>query len=328
MQSRRKKRKPPIEIFELAQSPFARTMTKGNLCRMLGTPLTTLLGLIKYKDAFVRRRIETSSGKPRPLAYPEAQLRRVNEKLAYQLRKIRLAPYVTSPRKGVGPRENAQRHVGATQFLKIDIKQFYPSITREQIAKYFREECGMYVNVAGMLTELLTVDGRIAYGAPATPALAALVHRSMFDEIYDAVSAMGLVMTLWVDDLTISGDKVPGALLEQIRAIVASHGFRTHKIAFRHSNRPVVVTGMGVRRDEVIPPNSLNLRIKALERRLHLEKSDDEYIVIANQLLSALGSQRYIRSGNDVARRRIIDRMHVIRQKRDKRARKSVSVAV
>ena len=262
-------------------------------------------------------RTDDSGPKPRELLYPVGRLRTVNEKLNFHLRKIKLPEYVMSPRKGYGQRENADAHLNGTQVLRLDLRKFYPSITRERIARYFREEFGMYVDVAGLITELLTSDGRILYGAPATPVLATLVHIRMFDEINTACKRHNATMTLWVDNFTISSQEVKGELIEEIRGIIAKHGHRSHEINIRQTNRTVGVTGIGVKRGSLNPPNSSNLTIKKMESDLHNELDIDNYEVSANALLSRLGSQRHIVGAKSLRGQKIANRMHAIRQKRD-----------
>lgn len=176
----------------------------------------------------------------------------------------------------------------------------------------------MHPDVAGLLTELLTYDDRVFYGAPSTPVLAVLTHQELFDEINRACLEHGTEMSLWVDNFIISGDEVPGALLNEIRKIIAQHGHRSHDIKFEHTNRKVSITGIDVRDGVLHPPNKSNIAIRDLERELHTAKDPDQYEMVANKLLSRLGGQMHILGSSSERGRKIAQRMNTIRQKRDK----------
>lgn len=317
MRSRRKK-KPQIEIYEIGRSPLAQRLTQQKFAKLIRVPLSELKGLIKYRDSFVNFGAADSGGKPRPLCYPVGRLRVINEKIRYQLNKIRLPDYVKSPRKGIGQKQNAEAHLLGKQVLKLDLCKFYPSISRTMVAKYFREEFGMHADVAGLITNLLTHNERIFYGAPCTSVLAFLVNKKMFDEVDAICRSYNCRMTLWVDNLTISGEAVPGALLEEVRDTIAKHGHKSHEISFEHTNRNVSITGVNVRDAKLHPANSSDLAIRDLERQLHETDCSDEYEQISNQLLSRLGSQRHIVDQSSLRGRKLAQRMNAVRQKRDR----------
>lgn len=317
MRSRRKK-KPQIEIYDISRSPLAQKLTQKKFAQLIRVRLSELRGLIKYRDSFVSFGSAESSGKPRPLCYPVRRLRVINEKIRYQLNKIILPEYVKSPRKGVGQKQNAETHLFGKQVLKLDLCKFYPSISRTMVAKYFREEFGMHADVAGLVTNLLTHNERIFYGAPCTSVLAFLVNKKMFDEIDDICRSYQCKMTLWVDNLTISGETVPGALLEDVRDSIAKYGHKSHEISFEHTNRNVSITGVNVRNEKLHPTNSSNLAIRDLEHQLHQTVCADEYERISNLLLSRLGGQRHIVNRRSHRGRKLAQRMNAVRQKRDR----------
>ncbi|MEL6692381.1 MAG: reverse transcriptase domain-containing protein [Pseudomonadota bacterium] len=324
MVSRRKK-KPRIEIYGLDRSPFAHRLTQLKFAQLIRMPLSELKGLIKYKSAFVTQKEQQSGGKTRPVCYPTGRLRLVNEKITYQLRKVRLPKYVMSPRRGIGQKQNAEFHASGRQILKLDLKQFYPSISRTMVARFFRDRLSMHPDVAGLLTELLTYEDRVFYGAPSTPVLAVLTHQELFDAINRACVAHGTEMSLWVDNFIISGDEVPGALLNEMRKIIAKHGHRSHDIKFEQTNRKVSITGIDVRDGVLHPPNKSDVAIRDLERELHITKDPDRYEMVANKLLSRLGGQMHILGSSSERGRKIAQRMNTIRQKRDK-ARRAVTL--
>nr|WP_200997092.1 reverse transcriptase family protein [Rhizobium rhizogenes]QCL10285.1 reverse transcriptase family protein [Rhizobium rhizogenes] len=317
---RRKTARPPIEKYELPRSPFAQRPTQRDIGKLLGASRDHLRFLATHKEHFIVRRQEIIGKKQklRDLKYPVSDLRGIHERLKFHLNKIKQPSYLFSPRRNRGQRDNAALHLGQHQYLTLDLKQFYPSTTAAMVRRWFRDEMEMYPDVAGLLTQLCTIDDQVSFGSPLTPVLCTLVHRAMFDRIADLCERRGLRYSLWVDDLTISGGFVHGDVAREIRQIIAGAGLRSHKIRFRTGNRPVFITGIGVVGRELVAPNTMNLRIKDLWESYHVAETVDERDGCIQALLAQLGTQRYISGPSSDLGRKASDQMNSLRQKRNK----------
>jgi hypothetical protein len=183
---------------------------------------------------------------------------------------------------------------------------------------WFVDELKMYEDVAGLLSKICTIDGKVSFGSPLTPVLCTLVHRPMFDDISDICQIRWLRHSLWVDDLTISGRFVPGQVVNDIRENIKSRGLRSHKIKYRSGNRPVFITGIGVVGRNLMAPNTLNLRIKNLWEDLLSATTVEEKDVCTLLLLSQLGTHRHIVGRSSSIGQRISNQMNMLRQKRTK----------
>jgi RNA-directed DNA polymerase len=312
-----------IERYEVDRSPFAQNPTQRDVASLIGETRDDLRRLVNYKEGFIVRRqtISGKKGKVRDLAYPEGRLRAAHERLKFHLNKIKQPSYLFSPRRKRGQRDNAAHHLDQQQYLTLDLKQFYPSTTDYMVRRWFQEHLGMYEDVAGLLTHLCTIDGKVSFGSPLTPVLCSLIHRPMFDQIAAICDARGLRYSVWVDDLTISGRFVPREILNQIRAIVRAVGLKSHRIIYRSGNRPVFITGIGVVGSKLVAPNSLNLRIKDSWSDYHAAETDEERDSVCQRLLSYLGTLRHISGAASEAGRKASDQMNSLRQKRDARHR-------
>jgi len=315
------------ERYEIERSPLSQRPTQRDIAALLGETRDDLRRLVNYKAQFIiRRQITTGKkGKVRDLAYPVGRLRAAHERLKFHLNKVKQPSYLFSPRKKRGQRDNAALHLDQDQYLTLDLKQFYPSTSEDMVRRWFRDDLGMYEDVAGLLTLLCTIDGKVSFGSPMTPVLCTLVHRRMFDQIADVCSARGLRYSVWVDDLTISGRFVPGEVVKQIRAIVRAAGLKTHSILYRSGNRPVFITGIGVVGPRLVAPNSLNLKIKECWTEYHDAETDQERDFLTQRLLSHLGTVRQISGARSERGRKASDEMNALRQKRDKRYREAES---
>lgn len=311
------------ERYPLARSPLAQNPSQRDVAELVRETKADLntLALPRYKEQFLVRRTITTNGKDRRLVYPEGRLRAVHERLRFHLSKIVQPSYLMSPRKGKAQRDNALAHLNSAEFMTLDLRQFYPSTTRQMIRNSLVAQFGMQSDVAGLIAHLATADDRACFGSPLTPVLASLVHRPMFDSIADRCLADDLSYSVWVDDLTISGNTITGGLRSDVRGVVARAGLHSHKLKLFSGNRPVFVTGVGVVGSNLIVQARVEMRAKELWAELHNCETFDELDAASTRLLSHLGGIRAV-VGKETARgHRIAGQMNSIRQKREKARR-------
>lgn len=313
----KRRKAKPYERYEFDASPWVQDLTQRDLASLLGMTKDQLERLVETKDRWIKRFDQEIGGKQRSLAVPTGRLRTVHERLKYHLNKIKQPDYLFSPRKGRSQRDNAAHHVGANQFLSIDIKQFYPSTKDEHIFRWAHHVAGLRGDVAGLFTHLVAIDGKMPFGSPISPVLTSHVHRPMFDAIDLICRAHGLKMSLWVDDLCISGTSVSGEVLTAIREVIAANGFKSHKIKFRTGAKPVIVTGVPIAEKRVASPKELQERIRLGYADLRLAEGDAERVSTINKLLSALGSYKYYLGSNSPEGRNTSNRMHALKQRRN-----------
>ena len=305
----------PLERSPLAQNPSQRDVAE--LVKETKTDLKTL-AQPSFKDQFIVRRTINANGKARQLVYPEGRLRAVHERLRISFSRIVQPSYLMSPRKGKSQRENALVHLNSAEFMTLDLRQFYPSTTRQMIRDSLVAQFGMQRDVAGLIAHLATADDRACFGSPLTPVLASIVHRPMFDSIADRCLTEDLCYSVWVDDLTISGRKITGCLRSDVRDIVARSGLRSHKLKLFSGNRPVFVTGVGIVGSNLIVPAHVELRAEELWAEFHDCETFDEKDTASTRLLSHLGGIRAVVGKDSPRGKRIAGSMNSIRQKRDK----------
>lgn len=322
---RRKSGKKYNERYELECSPFAQNPTQKEVAALLSEKRDDLRRLVNYKEQFIVRKtiVTGKSGKSRDLAYPVSRLRAAHERFKFHLNKIKQPSYLFSPRKSFSQRDNAVHHLDQLQYLALDLKQFYPSTTRKMIFDWFLYDLGMYEDVAGLLSHLCTVDDKASLGSPLTPVLCSLVHRKMFNQIADICDARGLRYSVWVDDLTISGNFVPGIVLNEIRDVIRSSGLKSHRIKYRNGNKPVFVTGIGIIGKSLVAPKAYNAKLKELRQLLHDAETDCEKDSITLNMLSLLGTIRYISGSSSAVGQNAANQMNMLKQKKIKRDRAS-----
>lgn len=313
----RRPRRRNVERYDLSRSPLAQKPTQKMLAQLVGLKRDQLRSFASSKEDYIVRRTITKGTKDRHLAYPTRGLRRIHERLKYHFDKIILPEYIFSPRTKRSQRDNAALHRSQKQFLTLDIKQFYPSTSREVVLRWALHELKMFPDVAGLFCEIVTVDNAVSMGSPLTPVLTVLVHKRMFDDIASECARRGLRFSVWVDDIVISGNYIPGDLIVYVRQAISRSGMKSHKLQVREGARPVFITGIPVHGRNLLAPKSLNLRIK--EQFENLSKSTPSSMHgIIDRLLSAIGSFRHIVGKASPSGRLSAARMDSLRRRRAK----------
>lgn len=144
---------------------------------------------------------------------------------------------------------NAVPHAGAQVVVKLDLKDFYPTITAPRVKGLFRK-AGYGEQVATVMALLCTespreaidIEGVTYYvatgprslpqGAPTSPAITNTLCLKLDSRLSGLAAHKGLSYTRYADDLTFSwsgpGDAQVSHLIGSVRKIVESEGFIVH----------------------------------------------------------------------------------------------------
>lgn len=172
---------------------------------------------------------------------------------------------------GRSTRTNASPHHGSRMLIKLDIKDFYPTITQRRVRGIFRK-AGYNEQVATVLSMLCTeapreeIDLRgcthyvaigprsLPQGAPTSPSLTNTLSRRLDARMSALAHKLGYRYTRYADDMTFSwhdrdtGKARVGLLLRIAEGIIASEGFQMHgkKTRVLRVGRRQQVTGLVV----------------------------------------------------------------------------------
>jgi hypothetical protein len=127
----------------------------------------------------------------------------------------------------------------------MDIRKFFESTTFHHVKAFFHKDLGCSHDVARLLATVCTADGHLPTGSCISPLLSYFTHRQMFAEIEKHCVASSVVMTLYVDDLTLSGIHATKSMLYQIKALIVRHGLQTKptKDAVVRPGKSAIITG-------------------------------------------------------------------------------------
>lgn len=100
---------------------------------------------------------------------------------------------------------NAEKHVGQRIIMKIDFKDFFPSISEKRVCGLFKK-MGYTPYISKVLAGLCTYDDQLPQGAPSSPMITNLISMKMDLRIYSLCKKYKFRYTRYADDITISGD--------------------------------------------------------------------------------------------------------------------------
>lgn len=162
---------------------------------------------------------------------------------------------------------NARPHVGREVVIRLDLKDFFPSITHDRVRKVF-QRLGYPYRVAVLLTNLCTVAGRLPQGTPTSPALSNLVFLRTDRRFEGLARKMKFRYSRYADDLVFSSNnpRLP-CLLPLFRQIVREEGFTVNedKVRIMRRGQRQQVTGLVLNRK----PNLRREQLRLLRAAVH-----------------------------------------------------------
>ncbi len=186
-------------------------------------------------------KIPKENGEYRRLNVPTESLkmiqRVINNKL---LLWEEISPYATAYKPGGSTKLNACLHTGKQVLLKLDIKHFFDNIGYNLLKEKVFTEKRYSAQISGLLSILCLYRGALPQGAPTSPAVSNIIMRDFDNEIGLWCSKKGITYTRYCDDMTFSGDFVPGSVIKRVKSELKKLGFTLNK-------KKTVVAGKGQR---------------------------------------------------------------------------------
>jgi retron-type reverse transcriptase len=221
-------------------------------------------------SGYVEFEIAKAKGGSRRIAAPRKPLRAVQRTLLDKI--LARVPVHEACHGFVAGRStvtNAKPHEGAALVVKLDLKDFFPSVHYRRVRGLFTF-LGYSADVANLLAGLTTyrpklADGSVVWpgvlpqGAPTSPAIANLVARRLDQRLARLAAKLGATYTRYADDLTFSFAQPPevriGRFLWFVDAICEQEGFleRPDKRRILRGKHQQRVTGIVVNHGIHVP---------------------------------------------------------------------------
>lgn len=275
--------------------------------------LKSILTSINYHSFSIRKR----SGALRYISAPEQRLLKVQQQInQIILSQVELHPACTGFILGKSVRDNALAHLGNPYVLKVDLHDFFPSISRMDVRAEFLK-LGYTYHEANQLSHLCCYKGKLPQGAATSPALSNIIVRDMDAKLSSLAEKNQLMYTRYADDLTFSGNQIDfDKLVSEIENIAFYYGFYLNDSKTRRlsHNKRKIVTGVSISKgDKMTIPRTkkreirqaiYHIKTKGLENHLASQNINDERYV--KRLLGYLHFWNHIEKDNPFVKSSIL----------------------
>ena len=270
-------RSPPA-TYALHQSPLFCLRSRSKLARLLGLSVSEMKKLSTCGDSLYKEfDIPKRTGGARHVENPCKPLKRAQARLAKLLSRVTPPDFLFCPVKGRCYVSNAARHVGHRVIRCLDIRKFYPSTPSKRVFWFFHKVLGCERDIAGLLTGLSSYRGHLPTGSPLSPILAYFSFYDLWAAIAAVCTERGLTLSVYVDDVTISGSHVRSSDLWRIKKLIHATKLQYHKekafFDYTAEVTGVIVTAAGVQ-----APHRSHAKLHGSRRELALGGAGTEAV--------------------------------------------------
>ena len=220
-------------------------------------------------------------------------------------------------------KDAASVHCCKKWLMKLDIKDFFNSITEEQIkeilSRYVKREPDRYGNVQKdkepfdieQVFSMCTIEGKLPTGAPTSPYIANLLLKDFDYEIEDVCKKFDVNYSRYMDDLFFSTDGMQYMLsltelevLKQFKELGFS--INVEKIKYISSNKRQQVLGLGVNNQKPVLTKDDKRKYRSYFYNLLSPLQFNKLKKYRERELEVLGHLAYIKSVDEEYYQRII----------------------
>ena len=231
----------------------------NHLALLLGVNKDYLLKIINGQESFYREfTIKKKSGGERIISAPYPSLLMIQKWIYENILKVlsfHKCAHGYSPKKSIV--SNCKVHISSNEFLKLDLKDFFPSIGFNRIIVFFNK-LGYSRKVSYYLARLCTLEGSLPQGAPTSPILSNLISIKLDKRLYAFAQKFRLKYTRYADDIVFSGDSLNIKLFDYIISILNEEGFNNNskKTRYYKETNKKIITGISIQNRKLKLPRS------------------------------------------------------------------------
>lgn len=255
----------PFEISDVYVS-YAENLQRNNqpvifefehLSLLLGINIEPLSRMVAAPDSFYREFSipKRSGGRRKILAPYESLLSAQRWILINILDNVEIHAAAHGFCRGKSIKSNASVHLDYKCLLKMDLRNFFPSIPISWVINFFKD-IGYVPNVAYYLASLCCHDGVLAQGAATSPALSNIILKSLDNRLAKLARRSSLQYSRYADDLTFSGDKIHHSFSSVVSSIVSEYGLEVNsektRLKLHHGSR--IITGISINNGSLAVP--------------------------------------------------------------------------
>jgi hypothetical protein len=244
---------PNNRTYQIDQSPLFKLGSRSKLARLLGVTPGALRTLAAGDGLYREFEVEKKSGGKRGVENPCRPLKLAQAKIARFLGRIEPPDFLFCPVKRRCYVTNAAAHRHSRMIQCLDIKKFFPSVSQRRVFWFFVTVMKCPRDIAGLLARLACYRGYLPTGSPLSPIMAYFAYYDLWASIDAFCNARGYIFTVYIDDVTISGAKVPKSAIWEVQRMIHGAGLRYHKQK-TFVDQPAEVTGVILRDGKLLAP--------------------------------------------------------------------------
>lgn len=322
-----------------------------SLFKILETNEERLTYLLKNKKIFFKTVPVIRKGKKRTTYKVVGELLKIHELIKQRIfSKISHPEYITGGRKGVSYIDDCISHRNKSIIIQEDMKDFFPSIKEELIAKAFQYYMNFSPEVSSLIANLSTLEGSLVQGTKLSTDIANLIFLEEEALISEEVRKLGGNYTRYVDDITISFESgVNNEGISKIKTMILSMALKSgirlnrKKSKVLRNGQSKIVHGVKVikelrptqKRKDNIRMCLFNLKKKVIEKESVMDvltmyfkirglintlkqqgdKNHAEYIKQANQIIAGVDKKDAIKSIRQIRKVRDIKKLRFLYSK-------------
>ncbi len=160
--------------------------------------------------------------------------------------------------------DNVKPHLGHDYILKTDFKNFFPSITSNQVNELFYS-LGYSRKISAFLTKLCCRQGSIPQGSPTSPMISNMIMLPLDRKIQSICDNQNFTYTRYADDITISSSMpIEKGFLDALSNLIAQYNMNINmeKTHFYGPNTKKIITGISISTGETKLPRITKRKIR------------------------------------------------------------------
>lgn len=218
---------------------YARRINQNNLpiiysidhfSQLVGYKLNYILGASNAQPIFYRKfKIPKKTGGYRDISEPLPGLKDIQYWILNNIiENLPISIYSKAYAKKSSIKTNARFHRNQKIVLRLDIKNFFPSIASEKITSFFIQK-GYSISISTLISKLCTINNGLPQGAPTSPYLSNAIMYTADNRIGSLAQKLGIRYTRYADDLFFSGDFNIGNIIKLVSEILTDNGFKLNE---------------------------------------------------------------------------------------------------
>lgn len=272
-----------IKCYDYKQSPLYNLQSKKKLAKVLCITDKQLKRLASSDKKYLEKNILDKKGKTRHVEKASYRLGIVHKRIENLLNRIKKHDFIYSPSKGKSHVDNAILHCGNACMMKLDLKKYFPSTASKRVFWFFNSRMKCSLDVAGVLTSLLTYNGYLPTGSCHSTVLSYFANIQMWESIGKIASNANCVLSVWVDDITVSGNTISERTKTLIKQAIKKHGLKYHKEKHYKEGDAKEVTGIILLDDQIKVPNRHHLKRHNLKTLIQKQTHCENKIILLSK---------------------------------------------